>query len=441
VTSDETRTRRLARWLFEGDLPERPQALRAVAMGVRLLALAGLRFHRDRGQEKAAGLAYSTLLALIPFLVLSVSFLEFLAPSDRTNLAEWVVRNVFPAEARQVRDGVLDYIDKSRTAMQTADAAGTGLRIFSAGMLLYFGLRLLAGIDGVVGAVWGTGSFRALVRRLTAYWAVLTLGPLLLAASIAGTAIARDAMPVLGGFLSTALPFLVTWIAWFAFYRLMPHSGARSTAALAGALTAGSAWEGTKLVMGWYLASPKTLLTALGFFPAALLWMYISWVIAIYGLEVTYVVHHGSWRAGRRAGLRSLLGRPRDELMLATAVEVAWSFDEGGRPSLAALAERLRCGEDEVADVLQALCDARILTTDDDGGVRPARGAGAVPAVDVVAVSRLHRTAVPAAASPAACVAREFLDSLDERGRAAVESTSIEDLARRSHRRNGGGDS
>lgn len=417
---------RLRGWFFDGELPSRPLALVGFALTSRALGLAALRFHRDRGQEKAASLAYATLLALLPVLVLAISLIEFLAPEQRMNIAEKFVSVVFPKEAVELRTGVIDYVEKSRNALQGSGSTGTGLRIAGAIVLVYFAANLMTGIDRVVGDIWGTGGVRAFVRRLTAYWAVCTLGPLLLALSIVGTAVVREQMgESVGGLLMTLLPFLVTWLSGFAFFRLMPHTGVKTSAAVAGAVVAGTLWEGTKLAMGWYLATPKSLLTALSFFPAAILWMYVSWVIAIYGIEVTYVVHHGSWRAGRRAGRRGLAGRARDELVLGVAAEVAREFDAGRQPDRARLAESLRVGEDEVMDALGALLGAGVLLVDSDGGFRPARGPSGIKALDVLDAGR---GAAGAADAPAA---REFLERLDQGGRPAVSDVSVEDLAAR----------
>ncbi len=417
---------RLRAWFFDGALPERPLVLVALALSSRVLGLAGLRFHRDRGQEKAASLAYATLLALLPVLVLAISLIEFLAPEQQMNIAQRFVSVVFPNEATELRAGVVDYVEKSRIALQGSESSGTGLRIAGAIVLIYFAANLMTGIDRVVGDIWGTGSIRAFVRRLTAYWAVCTLGPLLLAMSIVGTALVREHMgESTGGFLMTFLPFIVTWLSGFAFFRLMPHTGARNSAALAGAVVAGTLWEGTKLAMGWYLATPKSLLTAFSFFPAAILWMYVSWVIAIYGMEVTYVVHHGNWRAGRRAGHRKLRGRARDELVLGVAVEVAREFDAGRQPDRARLAETLRVGEDDVMVAVQALVDADLVLADEAGGFRPARGPAGITAVEVLDAGR----GKPGSAEAPA--AREFLDRLEVEGRGAVSGVSVGDLAAR----------
>jgi membrane protein len=418
---------RLRAWFFEGALPERPKVLLWTALGSRVLGLAGLRFHRDRGQEKAASLAYATLLALLPFLVLAISLIEFLAPEEQMDLARKFVSMVFPAEAHDLRDGVIDYIERSRDALRGDAAAGTGIRIAGAVLLVYFAANLVTGVDRVVGDIWGTGSIKAFFRRLTAYWAVGTIGPLLLALSLVGTTMLRTYLGESAGVSVTAvLPFVVTWLSAFAFFRLMPHTGAKTGAALTGAAVAGTLWEATKLGMGWYLAMPKTLLTALSFFPAAILWMYISWAIAIYGMEVTYVVHHGSWRAGRRAGRRELAGRARDELVVGVAAYVAREFDAGRLPDRARLSELLRAGEDEVMLALQALVAAGLVAADDAGGFRPARGAAGIPALDVVDAGR----GAPGGADLPAAVS-EFLGNLDDGGRAAVRDVSLQDLAPR----------
>ncbi len=419
--------------VIEGRIPPRPRALRSAAYAFRVLALAAMRFHRDRGQDRASSLAYSTLLALIPFILLGVSLLEFVAPDTQTDVTQWMLNLVFPEEAQEVRDGVSRYLEESRSAFHAPEGTGVGVRVFSGVLLIWFAASLMTGIDRMVSAIWGTGSFRAMVRRLSAYWAVLTLGPVLLALSFAGTLLAREMLGEgVGGVLSGALPFVVTWFSVWAFYRLMPHTGASGQAALAGAAVAGTLWEATKLLMGWYLATPKTLLTALSFFPAALLWMYVSWAIGIYGLEVTYVVHHGAWRAGRRAGRAVLTGQARDVLLLALSIEVARDFDRGRYPDRSDLAQRLNVSEDDATKALLALVLGGVLVAHDRGGFRPARGAGGITALEVVDASRGGEDLRDVGGNgPGAVVARSFLTDLDRTGRTPLAEVTLADLARK----------
>lgn len=419
------RQQAIREWLYEGKLPSGPRWWRGIALAGRVLTLAAVRFQRDRGSEKAGSLAYGTLLALLPVLVLAISAIEFLQPSQQTDIVAWVVAAVFPPEADEVRQGFLDYVRTSRTALEETAAAGTSIRIASAALLLWFAANLVTGVDRMVGDIWGTGSIKRFMRRLASYWAVATIGPLLLALSIAGTAILRsEVSETAGRVIGSVLPFLVTWLSAFAFFRLMPHTGARSGAAAVGALVAGTLWESSKLALGWYLSMPRSLLTSLSFFPAAILWMYASWAIGIYGIEITYVVHHGSWRPGRRAGRRELRGRPREEITLGAAVAIAREFDEGRLPDRTRMAEILCVGEDEIAPALASLASAGLVVAEDSGGYRPARGAAGIPALAAVDAAR----GAPGAASLSPETV-EFLDELEARGREAVESVTLQDLA------------
>lgn len=404
---------------------------------VRTLRAAALRFHRDLGFEKAASLAYSSLLAVVPAALLAVSVVELLDAKEQLAVADQVLELLFPPEARDVREGFHRFLEESRQVFLEDRTAGS-VRIFSMLTLVYFAGKLLQSVDSVVSAVWGGGGFRYFLRRLSAYWAVITLGPILLALSFTATALAGTYLgEAVGALVARTLPFLVTWVSVFLFYRLMPHGRVRARAALAGAIVTGTLWEASKLALGWYLSRPKTVLTTLSFFPAALLWMYVSWAIAIYGLEVAYVVHHRTWRSRGAAAGGAPSGTARDTLALAALVEVSSAFDDGVEVDRPALADRLGAPEDDVADVVANLSAAG-LVAETDGVLRPARGAAGVLAAEVVAALRggpAHP--VPGAASGTIRAAAEYLARLDREGSATHGATTVADLVRESRREPG----
>lgn len=417
-----------------------PAPVGAARAVLETAAVAGLRFDRDRGFEKAASLAYSSLLALIPAILLGLSVVEVLAPATQDRVTDWFLDLLFPREAGQVREGFRGYFEDARRTFGDT-GAGTGVRVFSILLLVYFAASLLTTVDRVVADVWGGGGFRAFLRRLSGYWAVITLGPFLLALSFAGTALAGDVLgPSAGETITRALPFVVTSIAVFLFYRLMPHSPVRSGAAFAGAAVAGVAWEASKLVMGWWFARPKTtMLATLSFFPAALLWMYVSWVIGIYGLEVAYVVHHRAWRDGVRGFLRKRRAAARDAVTLAVAVEIARAHDEGRAPDRADLADLLRVPENAVAEAIAALSGADLVEDGPSGGFRPARGAAGILALEVVAASRgrVEDARLPSDL-PSARAAHEYLRRLERDVADRHGATTLADLAREARDVTGG---
>ncbi len=424
--------RRLREIVIEGRIPAKPAPLRVALSSFRALALAALRFESDRGRERAAALAYGTLLALIPIVLLGVSALELLSAPGEADASRRVLDLVFPSQAEAVKSGFLQLFEESRRAIGGGGAT-TAVRVFSVLLLVYFATSLMTSVDRMVAAIWRTARFRRLAARISAYWAVLTLGPVAIALSFAGTLMASE---LLGegsdAVLENLLRFGVTWISVFLFYRLMPHTRVRTGAALAGAAVAGSLWEGSKLAMGLFLSQPKTLLTAMTIFPAAMLWMYVTWLILIYGLEVAYIVQQRASLPGRRADLDPPHGLRYDALTLAVAIEVAAAFDAGQEPTRDVLAAALGASEDHIRAALRRLTAADVLAVGEAGGYRPARGAVGVRVSDLVGAARgrvadLSRDAT----SPSLRVASDCLADHQSAGDLSTETATLADLVAR----------
>lgn len=402
-----------------------PPARTRAAIAWSVVSVAAGRFGRDLGFEKAASLAYSSLLAVVPAVLLAVSVIELLAVDGRRRVLDSLLDLLFPVDARGVRDGFHEYFESSRTAFVSGD--GSGVRIVSLLLLVYFTLKVIATIDRVVGHIWGSGAVKAPWRRFAAWWAVVTLGPVLLGLSFAGTAIAGELLgESAGGLLRAVFPFLVTTTAVCLFYKLVPQTRVRGVAVLAAAAVAALLWELLKVAFGWWFARPQpSLLTALSFFPAALLWMYTSWAILLYGLEVAYVVHHGTWREGLRArgGVRP--GAERDVVALAAMIEIARAFDAGETLDRGTLAERLDVAEDGLGDALEGLEAAGLVALGTSGGYAPARGAAGISALDAVRVTR-GEASVGTSRSASMAVAARFVAGIGDGGRAAGKASVAE---------------
>ncbi len=406
---------------------------RRFTIAVRTLVLSALRFRSDFGFEKAASLAYSSLLALIPTALLAVSIAELLGTEGQDQFLQRVLDLVLPADER-IRANVQELIQDSRAGFEGATGSAT-VRIVSVLMLLYFAGSVLTTVDRVVAHVWGGGGFRAFMRRLSAYWAVVTLGPFLLALSFAATTFASGLLGAsAGGVLRSVFPFFVSSVAIFLFYRLMPHSPVRTRAAVWASVVAGVLWETSKIGLGWWFARPHTsFLTKLSFFPMALLWMYVSWAIVIYGLEVAYVVHHGTWREGLRGAGGGRRGAARELLAVAAAVEIVRRHNAGETPDRADLAGELGAAENDVADVVDALVAAGVIGTAPGGGFVPARGADGIPAILAIRAVRGRALDAPLAeTSAAARTAAEFVARVEQVARDPQAGETLGSLARAS---------
>ncbi len=406
---------------------------RRATIAVRTLVLSAIRFRSDFGFEKAASLAYSSLLALIPTALLAVSIAELLGTEGQDQFLDQLLDLALPADER-IRANVHELIQDGRAGFEGATGNAT-VRIVSLLMLIYFAGSVLTTVDRVVAHVWGGGGFRAFVRRLSAYWAVVTVGPFLLAISFAASAFAEHLLGAsAGGALRSVFPFVVSSVAIFLFYRLMPHSPVRTRAAVWASVVAGVLWEGSKVALGWWFARPHTsFLTKLSFFPMALLWMYVSWAIVIYGLEVAYIVHHGTWREGLRGATGGRRGAARELLAVAAAIEVVRQHNAGVTPDRADLANALGAAENDVADVVDALVAADVVATAPGGGFIPARGADGIPAVLAIrAVRGRARDAPLAETSPAAQTAAAFVTRVEKAAGDPSAGETLGSLARSS---------
>ncbi len=198
-----------------------------------------------------------------------------------------------------------------------AKASGLGVAGFS--ILLATALALILTIDRTLNNIWRVPRLRPLGQRVLIYWAVITLGPLVLAASLAlTTSVASSASRGLEGalpdsarLLFDSIEFLLLAGGTAALYRYVPNTQVRWRHAWSGGVFVSVGIEVAKKVLGLYIASVPTYSVLYGAFatlPILLVWIYVAWVIVLLGAVVA-------------AYLPSLLtGVER------TATEQGWSF-------------------------------------------------------------------------------------------------------------------
>ena len=164
-------------------------------------------------------------------------------------------------------------------------------------VLLFTALALILTIDRKLNDIWRVRTARPLTQRILVYWAVLTLGPLLLGASLSVTSYALSASRGLvaalpGGvrFLLDTFQFALVLGGMSALYRYVPNTRVRWSHALVGGLFVATALELAKSLLAWYLAKVPTYSVVYGTFatvPILLVWFYLAWVIVLLGAVVT----------------------------------------------------------------------------------------------------------------------------------------------------------
>lgn len=247
------------------------------------------RFREDRLGLSASSLTFTTTIALVPFFTVALAvFTAFpMFGKLQSNLQAWLVQSLVPdAISRQV----LGYLTQF---------AGKASRLGVAGLvaLLVSALALVLTIDRTLNGIWRVKRPRPLSQRVLIYWAVMTLGPLLLAASVSATSYALSASRGLVGtvpgavqFLLDVMEFLLLAAALAALYRFVPNTPVRRSHAIAGGVFAAVGMELAKRLLAWYIGLVPTYSAVYGAFatvPILLVWIYMAWVIVLFGAVIS----------------------------------------------------------------------------------------------------------------------------------------------------------
>lgn len=246
------------------------------------------RFREDRLGVSASSLTFTTTIALVPFLTVALAlFTAFPMFSKlQATLQTWLVQSLVPeAIARQV----LGYLTQF---------AGKASRLGTAGLvaLLVSALALVLTIDRTLNGIWRVRRPRPLSQRVLIYWAVMTLAPLLLGASLSITSYFLSAsrglvrsVPGGLGLLLDIVEFTLLAAALTALYRYVPNTPVRASHAFAGGLFGALGMELAKRLLAWYLGLVPTYSVVYGAFatvPILLIWIYMAWVIVLLGAVI-----------------------------------------------------------------------------------------------------------------------------------------------------------
>ncbi|HVJ54564.1 MAG TPA: YihY family inner membrane protein [Aliidongia sp.] len=354
---------------------------------LRLFLVHVLRRFRDDGCLAAAGaLSYTTLVSLVPLVAISLAVLSAFPIFD--TLRSQLLGFVFDAFVPSIGGTVEQYI--SAFAATAGRTTAVGLIVLAVTSIL-----LLATIEDRLGQIWRVNAPRRWSVRITVYWTILTLGPVLfgLAFSLSGT---LGAVSEALGFsnvsehvigrglrdLSVVVPMALEALGLTLFYCLIPHCPVRWRDGLLGGVVASVLLEickgGFTIFIGHY-NSYEAIYGALAVIPIFLLWMYLSWGVVLFGAEIAAAVP--LW------GLDEALadGAEVTDLDLALQLLEALSAQtrQGGTARLRWLARSVKAPIGTVGRCLDLMVGAGIVAATVDGGFVLARDLGAVSLLDL----------------------------------------------------------
>lgn len=251
-------------------------------------------------------------------------------------------------------------------------------------MLIYAAMAMLVEIELAFNQIYRVPRGRSWARRVMQYWTLLTLGPLGLVATFfvsqqyiaKAQAFAAERGVQLGsGTLTTtligyAITVAISTTFFFVAYITVPNTKVKMRPALMGALAAALLWEAGKWGFTQYLShfgGTAKLYGALALLPLFLLWVYFTWMVVLFGLQIAYQLQHGraNTRAQPIAENGPALVDPAAALAVLTAV--ARGFDEGKALDAAGISKSTALAEPVVRLVVGKLAERGMLHRLDHG--------------------------------------------------------------------------
>jgi len=322
----------------------------------RFLVAAYDRMLEDHCLQVAGSLTFTTLLALVPLVTVALALATaFPVFGEFTNgVDEWPADNVLP---EQIATAVTRYLTEFSAAAARLTAVGIVFLAVTA-------LTTMLTIDRAFNQIFRVGHERPIAQRLLTYWAVLTLGPILVGLSITMTSYLVSAslgfaqgVPGAGSLLLGVVPVVLTSLAFTLLYIWVPNRRVRVRDALVGGIVAGVLFELMTRGFGFYVSRSPTYTAIYGAFaavPMFLLWMYLSWVVLLLVGTVTALVP--GYRFGDRRRGQGAEQHFYDVLALLGELVKAQRAGEA-RP-LARLTHDLRLLPEQIERLLDRLAEA-----------------------------------------------------------------------------------
>ena len=314
------------------------------------------RFSEDRLGLTASSLTFTTIMALVPFMIVALAvFTAFpMFAKFQDVLQKWLVASLIPDYiARQV----LGYLTQFAGQASKLGAVGVALLLITA-------LALILTIDHTLNGIWRVRKPRHFGQRVLVYWAAITLGPLVLGVSLSITSYAISASKGMAGVMPGGVQFLLDAFqvvlmagGLAAMYHYVPNAQVKWGHAWAGGLFVAAGIALAKKLLALYLGQVPTYSVLYGAFatvPILLIWIYVAWVIVLLGAVIA-------------AYLPSLLsgvkGRVRSHgLQFQLALEILQQLDRARASvhkglTMEQLAKYLRVDSLQLEPVIETLCE------------------------------------------------------------------------------------
>jgi membrane protein len=297
---------------------------------LRICALVFTSFKKDQCPIHAAALTFTSVMALVPFLVILFSIAKGFGVEKASELlleqsAAW------PAALQQAASNIIITVESASAGAM----GGIGGVLF-----LWVAIKMLSSIEETFNLVWGVKIPRSLIDKIRNYIVIMVAAPILLIIASAG-------MPVLMGFaekltwmgplltsILKLIPVVIMALAFTIIYIFLPNTKVKFSAAFTGAFVSAVLtilFQLAIIKLGIGVSKYNKIYGALAAIPIFLFWVQMSWQIMLLGAEVAFSVQNAGTYARERLAVNPS-ARSRLCLGFALMKRITAAFTQGNGP-------------------------------------------------------------------------------------------------------------
>jgi membrane protein len=357
-------------WLIAHPVAELSRAQRFLRFAVDLVRHCSRELRENDAAEMAAALTYRTIFGLVPLLM--VSMLAFRLFGDMEQAARHLQSAAYAFFNYQVDvtrpeatafKGALD--ERLMSVMRSvSELSFEAIGAVGALLLIWAALGLLVSLENSANRIYRAPRGRGWPARIGIYWTVLTLGPILLLVVLYAAEYwlgRAEALPVLGPLFALLAQFgslFGSFLALVLLYKLMPNTRVRWRPALWGAFVAAGLSGASKWAFGLYVSRALPyfkLYGAIGLVPLFLFWLYVGWLIILFGLEIAFTLQAMRGRVFERKDRRGAFASANPQWLVPLMVAIARGSHAGQPVSRQELGEQLELPLEALGELVSGL--------------------------------------------------------------------------------------
>ncbi len=354
-------------------LRSQPTGKRYLFGFIRIWAIAVKEFINDKCTEKASALTYFSMLSIVPVIAMLFAIAKGFGIEQ---LMERELSRYFSGQ-EQILQSVLPLAQN-----MLGGASGGIITGISLVFLIYTVLRLLMNIEEAFNDMWDIEKSRRWERKISDYVAVMLLGPVLLIVASSATVFVTGQIQSLISdleflgqirsgilFLLKLLPYTLIWLLLFLLYLIFPNTRVKVFPALAGGIFAGTLYQLTQwgfIELQFAFARYNAIYGSLAILPLFLIWLQLSWLIVLFGAEITYGAQYVNEYVVKTDKLKISLNHKK-KLMLLLLYRIVKKFENREAMTQSELAGTVNIPRTYVIDICHELEKAKLINkTDSD---------------------------------------------------------------------------